>query len=59
MNFFFWWGLGGGGGNQAPVIKVICKKGSHLQRMFNVKKFASKKFKKERGVVLFYLTSFS
>ena len=59
MNFFFWWGLGGGGVTQSHVITVICKKGSHLQRMFNVKKFASKKFKKERGVVLFYLTSFS
>ena len=57
MNFFG--GGWGGGVTQSHVITVICKKGSHLQRMFNVKKFASKKFQKERGVVLFYLTSFS
>ena len=39
------------GGTQSHVLTVICKKGSHLQKMFNFKKFASKKFKKERGVV--------
>ena len=44
---------------QSYVITVICKRlpltvDMVTQRTFNIKKFASTKFRKERGVVLFY-----
>ena len=43
MNFFSLVGVGGGaGGTQFHVITVICKKGSHLQKMFNFKKIRFK-----------------